>query len=52
MAILTFTLSEDGVAAIHEALLCLNRFSDDVSLDARRDKVSRILFIVFDGPEG
>lgn len=42
MAILSFTLSEEGVAAFHDAVQCLNRFSDDVSLDARRDKVSAL----------
>lgn len=42
MAVLAFTLSEEGVGAFRDALICLNKFSDDVSLEARRDSVSRI----------
>ncbi|PFH63286.1 hypothetical protein XA68_14938 [Ophiocordyceps unilateralis] len=37
MPVLTFILSEDGVAAFREALICLSKFSDDVSLEARKD---------------
>lgn len=37
MAILNFTLSEEGVSAFRDALICLSKFSDDVSLEARRD---------------
>lgn len=40
MAVLTFTLSEEGVSAFRDALICLNKFSDDVSLEARKDSVS------------
>lgn len=40
MAVLNFTLSDDGVAAFRDALICLNKFSDDVSLEARKDSVS------------
>lgn len=39
MALLNFTLSEEGVAAFRDALICLNKFSDDVSLEARKDSV-------------
>ncbi len=39
MAVLSFTLSEEGVAAFRDALICLNKFSDDVSLEARKDSV-------------
>ncbi|TLS31424.1 hypothetical protein PpBr36_03660 [Pyricularia pennisetigena] len=38
MAILNFTLSEDGVVALQNALSCLLKFCDDVSLDATKDK--------------
>ena len=41
MAVVSFTLSEEGVTAFRDALTCLNKFSDDVSLEARKDKVSR-----------
>ncbi|KAK0388390.1 hypothetical protein NLU13_4635 [Sarocladium strictum] len=37
MAVLSFTLSEEGVAAFRDALICLNKFSDDVSMEARKD---------------
>ena len=37
--VLTFTLSEEGVAAFRDALVCLNKFSDDVSLEARKESV-------------
>ena len=42
MAVLNFTLSEEGVSAFRDALICLNKFSDDVSLEARKDSVSGI----------
>ncbi|KAK2612206.1 hypothetical protein QQS21_001782 [Conoideocrella luteorostrata] len=37
MAILSFTLSEEGVSAFRDALICLSKFSDDVSLEAKKD---------------
>ena len=40
MSVVDFTLSEDGVLAFQNALTCIMKFSDDVFLDARRDKVS------------
>lgn len=39
MAIASFTLSEDGVIAFQNALSCILKFTDDVSLEARKDKV-------------
>ncbi|KDN71979.1 hypothetical protein CSUB01_07294 [Colletotrichum sublineola] len=39
MAILNFTLSEDAVAAFRDVLTCMNKFSDDVSLEAKKDKL-------------
>ncbi len=41
MVILNFTLSEEGVAVLHDALACMFKFSDDVCLEARKDKVPR-----------
>ncbi|KAJ0376962.1 hypothetical protein COL26b_004820 [Colletotrichum chrysophilum] len=38
MAILNFTLSEDAVTALREVLTCLNKFSDEVSLEAKKDQ--------------
>lgn len=43
MAILTFTLSEEGVTAFRDALNCLSKFSEDVSIEARKDSVSNRL---------
>lgn len=42
MAVLNLTLSEEGVNAFRDALICLSKFSDDVSLEARKDSVSSI----------
>ena len=42
MVILNFTLSEEGVAVLHDALACMFKFSDDVSLEARKDKVGTV----------
>ncbi|KAE9581833.1 DNA repair protein rad9 [Colletotrichum fructicola] len=39
MAILNFTLSEDAVTALREVLTCLNKFSDEVSLEAKKDQL-------------
>ena len=39
MVVLNFTLSEEGVAVLHDALACMFKFSDDVCLEARKDKV-------------
>ena len=40
MAVLNFTLSEEGVAVLHDALASLVKFSDDVCLEARTDKLT------------
>ncbi len=39
MHTLSFTLSLEGVIRIHDAVLCLAKFSEVVSLEAREDKV-------------
>ncbi|KAI1338243.1 Rad9-domain-containing protein [Xylariaceae sp. FL0016] len=39
MAILQFTLSEEGVGALREALHCLGKFSEEVSLEAKKDRL-------------
>ena len=38
--LLSFVLSNEGVARVYDAVTCLAKFGDLVSLDARRDKVS------------
>lgn len=35
MQTLSFTLNRDGVSRMHDAILCLAKFSDTVSLEAR-----------------
>jgi hypothetical protein len=39
MAVVKFTLSEEGVSVLRDALACLGKFSDEVSLEAKRDRV-------------
>ncbi len=44
MAVLNFTLSEEGVNALRDGLACLGKFSDDVTLEAKQDRVELIIF--------
>jgi cell cycle checkpoint control protein RAD9A len=46
MTVLSFTLSEEGVAAFRDALICLNKFSDDVSMEARKDSVGSAISVI------
>ncbi|KAI0468336.1 Rad9-domain-containing protein [Xylaria cf. heliscus] len=39
MPVLRFTLSEDGVGVLRDALACLGKFSDEVSLEAKKDRL-------------
>lgn len=39
MAILGFTLSPEAIGKLHDALVCLGKFSEAVSVQASRDKV-------------
>lgn len=39
MALVSFTLNEEGVGAFNDALLCIHKFSDDVSLEIKKDIV-------------
>ena len=39
MTTLSFTLSPDAVAKIHDTIVCLSKFSELVGLDATSDKV-------------
>lgn len=39
MAVINFTLSEEGVNALRDALACLGKFSEEVSLEAKSDRV-------------
>lgn len=37
--ILLFTLSEEGVNALRDVLICLNKFNEEVCLEAKKDQV-------------
>ncbi|KAM0820212.1 putative Rad9-domain-containing protein [Seiridium cardinale] len=39
MPLLKFTLSEEGVGTLRDALACLNKFGEEVSLEATKDKL-------------
>lgn len=39
MSILSFVLSPESVNHVHDAVLCLSKFSEVVSLEARQDRV-------------
>lgn len=40
MHTVAFTLSPEGVVRVHDAVVCLSKFSESVSLEARHDKVT------------
>lgn len=37
--VLLFTLSEEGVSALRDVLVCLNKFNEEVCLEAKKDQV-------------
>lgn len=39
MAVLAFTLSPEAIGKLHDALVCLGKFSEAVSIEAANDKV-------------
>ena len=43
MHVLKFTLTPVGVARVHDAIACLAKFGETVSIEARPDKVSKII---------
>jgi cell cycle checkpoint control protein RAD9A len=50
MAILSFTLNPDSISKLHDALVCLGKFSEAVSIEASNDKVcflGRLLYIKY-----
>ena len=42
MYLLSFTLSPEAVVRVHDAVLCLAKFSEVVSLEARPDHVGSV----------
>lgn len=42
MAVLAFTLSPEAIGKLHDALVCLGKFSEAVSIEASHDKVRDI----------
>ncbi|KAK0738457.1 Rad9-domain-containing protein [Schizothecium vesticola] len=39
MTVLNFTLNEEGIAVLHDALTCMFKFSDELCLEAKGDKL-------------
>ncbi len=39
MPTLTFTLTPEGVVRLHDVIVCLAKFSESVSVEARRNTV-------------
>ncbi len=39
MTTLSFTLAPEGVARLHEIVVCLGKFSESVSIEARHSSV-------------
>lgn len=42
MAILNFTLNPEALSKLHDALVCLGKFSEAVSIEASHDKVREV----------
>ena len=50
MAILTFSLSPEATGRIYEAMICLAKFGESVSIEARHDKVFSVpVLLLMDG---
>jgi cell cycle checkpoint control protein RAD9A len=43
MAVLTFTINPEALGKLHDALVCLGKFSEAVCLEASSDRVCRTL---------
>ena len=43
--ILAFTLDDEDVVRVHDAVLCLAKFGEQVSLEARHDRVGEMLVL-------
>jgi len=37
--VVSFTINEEGVAGLREAITCLNKYNEEFSIEARADKV-------------
>lgn len=46
MAILNFTLTTEAIGKLHDALVCLGKFSEAVSIEASHDKVCAAKYVV------
>ena len=44
MVTLNFTLTPEAASRVHDFLICLAKFSDSVSIEARRDRVGLPIF--------
>jgi hypothetical protein len=41
MVVLNFTLTPEAAAKVHDLLVCLGKFSDTVSIEAKRERVGQ-----------
>ena len=39
MAVLRFTLTEESVATLRDALMCMSKLSEEVTIEAKEDQV-------------
>jgi len=46
METLDFTLTPEAAAKVHDILMCLAKFSDTVTIEARRERVSSYLLML------
>ena len=44
MVTLNFTLTPEAASRVHDFLICLAKFSDSVSIEARKDRVGLPFF--------
>lgn len=51
MAVLSFSLSAEATGRIYESLVCLAKFGESVSLEAKKDKVPSYPFLISFGIE-
>lgn len=47
MAILSFTLTPESLGKLHDALVCLGKFSEAVCIEALHDKVNSMQALLF-----
>jgi hypothetical protein len=46
MVVLNFALMPEAASKVHDLLVCLGKFSETVAIEARREKVGLLLFLL------